>query len=347
MIEWIPLLLAKLAEGRPVVRMAVATVRGSAPREPGATLLYWRDGAGRTAFAGTIGGGRLEARALEIADHLLDPAGEARHVERFSLGASLGQCCGGVVELYWERFDTPAQAHALATADRSPAAGLLRYCAMDGSGRSWVLAPGEAVGAGLPPPAFPGRAALLRQGEGERFFVERLEEETVPLWLYGAGHVGSALVRVLADLPFAVTWVDSREALLQEAATGLGRPGLTALWDEDPAELAATAPADAWHLVMTHSHEQDLRICEALLKAGRFGFLGLIGSRSKAARFRHRLLQRGCAPEALARMVCPIGVAGIGAKWPAAIAVAVAAQLLQHREGAAARSLPTLDTRSA
>lgn len=346
MTEWIPLLLDKLAEGRPVVRMAVATVRGSAPREPGATLLYWRDEAGRTAFAGTIGGGRLEARALEIASHLLDAAGEARHVERFSLGASLGQCCGGVVELYWERFDTPAQAHALAAADRRPASGLLRYCAMDGSGRSWVLAPGEVVRAGLPPSVFPGKAALLRQGEG-RFFVERLEDDTTPLWIYGAGHVGSALVRVLAGLPFAVTWVDSREDLLLDAAAGLGRPEVTALWDEDPAEPAATAPADAWHLVMTHSHDQDLRICEALLKAGGFGFLGLIGSRSKAARFRHRLSQRGCAPEALARMVCPIGVAGIEAKAPAAIAIAVAAQLLQQREGAAARSWPSTHSRSA
>lgn len=342
MSDWIARLLELLAAGIPVVRLAVATVRGSAPREPGATMLFWRDAQGRTRSRGTIGGGHLEARALEIAGHLLSPDAAPRRLERFALGASLGQCCGGAVELYWERFDDLSQASALASAALSqtdPAApALLRYCALDGSGREWLLADAQPPATALPPAAFAGRAGLLRDGE-TRYFAERLADDATPLWLYGAGHVGRALVRALADLPFRLTWVDSRVPTLAEALSEAleRRPtrAPTALYVDDPEDAAALAPDGACHLVMTHSHEQDLRICETLLKADRFAFLGLIGSRTKAARFAHRLRQKGCAEAAVARMICPIGVGGIASKWPAAIAAGVAVQLLQQREQAA------------
>ncbi|MBL8484944.1 MAG: hypothetical protein JNJ60_22300 [Rhodocyclaceae bacterium] len=124
MSDWVAHLLPQLEAGRPVVRMAVAAVKGSAPREPGATMLFWRDAGGGACARGSVGGGHLEARALEIALHLLAPGSAPRHAERFVLGASLGQCCGGAVELYWERYDRPDQAPAL---DASAlAAGRLR-----------------------------------------------------------------------------------------------------------------------------------------------------------------------------------------------------------------------------
>jgi xanthine dehydrogenase accessory factor len=88
------------------------------------------------------------------------------------------------------------------------------------------------------------------------------------------------------------------------------------------------APA-AFYLVLTHSHDLDLRITEAVLRRGDFGFLGLIGSATKRARFLSRLAQRGVAADAIARLTCPIGVAGIPGKQPEQIALAVAAQLLQ------------------
>lgn len=336
MSDWLPLLAAKLAAGIPVVRMAVASVRGSAPREPGATLLYWVDEAGRTRSHGTIGGGHLEARALEIADHLLRAGDPTRRVERFSLGASLGQCCGGVVELYWEHFLPTAQALCQDLAAQRDG---LRYCAMDGSGREWLLSETAAREAGLPGLAAADRAGLV-QGDGLRYFVERLRDDATELWLYGAGHVGKALVQVLADLPFRITWVDSRPEMLTEALAQWPDRHIRALAPEYPDEVVAEAPAGAWHLVMTHSHELDLRLCEALLKIDNFGFFGVIGSATKEARFRHRLLQKGCSRQALARMVCPIGVAGIRSKLPAAIAVGVAAQLLQQREVALRQNRP-------
>jgi len=341
MNHWIALLLDKLAIGIPVVRMAVATVRGSAPREAGATLLFWIDEQGRTCSHGTIGGGRLEALALEIAGDLLNPVREHRRIERFSLGATLGQCCGGVVELYWERFDELKQADLLAKAMTDAEfhrEGILRYCAMDGSGREWLIGQGHPGPGTLPPVNFDEQAGLLHQGEA-RYFVECLTDQRTVLWIFGAGHVGQALVHVLADLPFRITWVDSRPEMLDTTVQQTwSRHAMRIITAEAPEEVAVTAPASAWHLVMTHSHPQDMSICDALLRADRFGFLGLIGSRTKAARFRHRLTEKYGAT-AVARMTCPIGAGNIHSKLPAAIAVSIAAQLLQRREQADAKAL--------
>ena len=361
MNDWIALLQGLLAAGTPVVRMAVAGVQGSAPREPGASLLYWRDADGQLHSHGSVGGGRLEAHSMEIAQYLLDrsagvspgvrpgvsagvsagastalravagasmPAGQGRRrVHRFTLGASVGQCCGGVVQMYWERFDHLAQAQFL-LGEGEP----LRYCALDGSDREWRLAPEQLLHSGLPAPAFAGRAGLVGSGTS-KYFVERLAADTTALWIHGAGHVGRALVHVLAELPFDVTWIDNRPEMLAQAMAELParrRDRIVACAD-DPDVLCATAPAGAWHLVMTHCHDLDLRICEALLADGHFGFLGLIGSQTKAARFRHRLRDKGVPPGLIARVVCPIGIDGVDDKRPAAIAIAVAAQLLLQR----------------
>lgn len=344
MIDWMGRLLTLLSAGTPVVRMAVADVKGSAPREPGASLLYWRDAGGLLHSLGSVGGGRLEAQSTEIARYLLEPAVGAalgmpaarsrRRVERFTLGASLGQCCGGVVQMYWERFDELSQARSFLTPGTEGGAGeRLRYCALDGSDREWSLTPREVKSRHLPAPAFDGRAGLIKYGSSS-FFVERLGDEATALWLYGAGHVGRALVHVLAELPFCITWIDSRSDMLSQAMDELParqRDETTALHDDDPDRVCLTAPGDAWHLVMTHCHDQDLRICEALLSGPHFGFLGLIGSQTKAARFRHRLRDKGVPPDLIARLVCPIGIDGIHDKRPAAIAIAVAGQLLQQR----------------
>jgi xanthine dehydrogenase accessory factor len=90
------------------------------------------------------------------------------------------------------------------------------------------------------------------------------------------------------------------------------------------------APPGALYLVLTHNHDLDLRITEAILRRGDFRYLGLIGSKTKRQRFIHRFEQRGIAPEAIRRMICPIGIEGIAAKSPELIAVAVVAQLLQY-----------------
>jgi xanthine dehydrogenase accessory factor len=145
------------------------------------------------------------------------------------------------------------------------------------------------------------------------------------LQLYGAGHVGRAIVDLLAALPCRVQWIDERE---QEFARGVELPVHIERLCVEPVEAeVALAPPGAHYLVLTHSHELDLRIAEAILERGDFAFFGLIGSRTKRERFVRRFAERGIAPAAIARMTCPIGLPGIDGKEPELIALAVVAQL--------------------
>jgi xanthine dehydrogenase accessory factor len=146
------------------------------------------------------------------------------------------------------------------------------------------------------------------------------------LWLYGAGHVGQALVRILADLPLRITWVDSRAELLPVDLPGNVHPRLA----QQPLHTVSDAPPGSRFLVMTHDHALDYDLCRAILERGDCAWAGLIGSDSKAARFRSRLARDQLDAQTIARLVCPIGVPGIDSKAPAAVAISVAAQLLQH-----------------
>jgi xanthine dehydrogenase accessory factor len=152
------------------------------------------------------------------------------------------------------------------------------------------------------------------------------------LQLYGAGHVGTAIARLLSTLDVTVDWIDEREDMFPPALFE-GQP-----WPEQirvvPVDQVwrevATAPEGAYYLVLTHSHDLDLKISETILKRGDFGYFGLIGSATKRARFIHRFEERGIAMQRIARMTCPIGIEGIAAKEPEIIAVSVVAQLLQE-----------------
>lgn len=158
------------------------------------------------------------------------------------------------------------------------------------------------------------------------------------LQLYGAGHVGRAIVKLLEGLDCRVQWIDERES---EFPPGPGAPHVERVCADAVEAEVAHAPPGAFYLVLTHSHDLDLRITEAVLRRGDFGFLGLIGSKTKRQRFLHRFEERGVPAAALARLTCPIGVPGIAGKEPEVIAVAVVAQLLQQAaQAAATRSRP-------
>jgi len=145
--------------------------------------------------------------------------------------------------------------------------------------------------------------------------------------IFGAGHVGHALVRLLADLPCRVDWIDSRATAFPAELPGNVRSVAT----DAPEEEVPDLPPGCDVLVMTHSHQLDLQVVEAALRRRDIPYLGLIGSRTKRARFEARLAERGFSPQDLARITCPIGVPGAGGKHPAEIAISVAAQLLQGR----------------
>jgi xanthine dehydrogenase accessory factor len=161
------------------------------------------------------------------------------------------------------------------------------------------------------------------------------------LQLYGAGHVGRAIVRALAPLNVRIDWIDERD---EEFPPDDELPAHTRKIAVDaPEDEVRDAPRAAFHLVLTHRHDLDLRIAEAILRRGDFAFFGLIGSQTKRARFIHRFEAMGLAPESIARMHCPIGLPGLEGKEPDVIAAAVTAQLLLASSRAPAqRARPSL-----
>jgi xanthine dehydrogenase accessory factor len=247
------------------VLVSVDAAQGSVPRERGAWMAVFAD-----AIVGTIGGGHLELDAIAEARRRL-AGGTGEPIVRQALGPSLGQCCGGVVHLRFER-----------------------------------------VGA--------SDAAALHG---------KLRGDDTPLALFGGGHVGKALVNVLGTLPFAVTWIDSRDEIFPSEV-----PDNVCCEHSDPVQAAvADLAPHSRVLIMSFSHAEDLDIVAACLKRlrerGDLTYVGLIGSKTKWATFRHRLEERGFRKQELAQVTCPIGVPGITGKQPEVIAVAVAAQLLQ------------------
>lgn len=263
------------AERRPAVVVEVTRAQGSVPREAGTRMLVAAD-----AVVGTIGGGHLELQAIAEARAWLarGPQEEPPPEQRIALGPRLGQCCGGVLGLRFDRL-----------ADADPAA--------------WP--------------------------------------ETAPrfaLQLHGAGHVGRAVVQLLATLPCRVQWVDERES---EFPPGPLPPHIERLCVEPVQAEVAGAPPGAYYLVLTHSHALDLALTQAILARGDFGWFGLIGSRSKRASFEHRLRERGFDAALIERITCPIGLPGIAGKEPEVIALAVVAQMLQAAGTAAARAPET------
>lgn len=156
------------------------------------------------------------------------------------------------------------------------------------------------------------------------------------LQLHGAGHVGRAIIRVLETLPCEVDWIDEREEEFAIASAERDHrplpPHIRAICVDAPAAEVARLPAGGFVLAMTHSHDLDFAIVEAALRRQDAGFVGLIGSATKRARFERRLRARGMPEDQVARLACPIGIESIAGKEPEVIAVAVAAQLLMAAE---------------
>ncbi len=288
---------AVAAHGR-VVRVVIAAIRGSSPREVGAAMLVWESGQ-----SGTIGGGTLEFQAAQAAR-----SGSHPGLSQHALGPDLGQCCGGAVTLLSEAYDAASVAALDGGVIARPVS---RQTDMPMTVRRLLA---TARSQGLAP------AAQLIDG----WMIEPVHQPTRPLWIWGAGHVGRALVQVLAPMPdLAITWIDTAAHRFPDNVAA----GVTAVPAAKPAELVRHAPAIAEHLVLTYAHALDLDICHRLL-CHDFAFAGVIGSKTNWARFRARLGALGHAPDRIADIRCPIGDPALG-KHPQMIAVGVAASLMQ------------------
>src|SRR5574337_550542 len=224
-------------------------------------------------------------------------------------GGFHGTICGGPLEWQIETFD------------RRDAAELAKLAAAEEGSHAWVEAQMDGEGrvermVGLGPAS----ASWASAGR----WTEPVGEGARPVYLFGAGHVGRALTLALGPLPFTVRWIDSRpDAFPAYAPANVVKVHSPA----PPAELAG-APEGALVVIMTHSHPLDLEIVAEALRLEKFGFVGLIGSATKRARFLSQMRAAGLSEAMLAKLVCPIGIKGVVGKEPAVIAASTAAQLL-------------------
>lgn len=271
MHNWISALADLQSQGEACVLVTIIEELGSTPRNAGSKMVVSAE-----RIFDTIGGGHLEYKAMEIAREMLASRSQHTRLERFSLGASLGQCCGGLNVLLFEPMGQPQAQIAV----------------------------------------------------------------------FGAGHVGRALVPLLASLPCRVRWIDSRE---QEFPAQIP-DGVRQIVADEPLDEVDELPKGSYCIVMTHNHPLDLELTAAILKRGDFAYFGLIGSKTKRVKFEHRLRDRGFDPALLQRMRCPMGLSEVKGKLPIEIAVSIAAEVIatynanfgQHSAGAepVARLLP-------
>ncbi len=266
------------------VVVSIESTQGSVPREAGTWMAVFAN-----ELIGTIGGGHVEFEAIAAARLLLANQNATEPTsKRYVLGPSLGQCCGGVMVLHYEKYSILGNKYA---------------------GYSQKM-PLNSIFNSIPAPK--------RQNVA----------------LFGGGHVGKAIVHILSTLPMQVMWIDSRDEIFPAEL-----PNNVVCEHSDPVQAAvndlSVIPAGSHVLIMSFNHAEDLGIVAACLLRQReradLPFIGLIGSKTKWATFRHRLEDRGFSETELANVTCPIGVKGIKGKEPEVIAVAVAAQLLQHK----------------
>lgn len=248
-MNWISALADLQHRGEPSVLVTIIEERGSTPRNAGSKMLVCVD-----RIVETIGGGHLEYKAIAIAREMLQQRSHHTRLERFSLGASLGQCCGGATVLLFEPMGQPQAQIAV----------------------------------------------------------------------FGAGHVGRALVPLLASLPCSVRWIDSRANEFPEPIPA----GVVPVINEEVVDEVEQMPAGSYFIVMTHNHALDLELTAAILKRNDFAYYGLIGSHSKRAKFEHRLRDRGFAAPVIQRMRCPMGLAEVKGKLPMEIAISIAGEVI-------------------
>ncbi|MCC6494067.1 MAG: xanthine dehydrogenase accessory protein XdhC [Pirellulales bacterium] len=251
-----------VAGGAPAVSVTLVGTVGSAPCETGSKMLVTAVGL----ELGTIGGGRVEAKAIEHAMALLSQrVGSSPRCElvEWNLQRDVGMTCGGVVRLLFEVYN-----HG-----------------------QWQIA------------------------------------------IFGAGHVAAAVIHCLLPLECRITCIDPRTEWLAKLPD---HPRLKKIALHAPREYVAELPDESFVLCMTMGHRTDRPILEEIFRRGRkFPFLGVIGSRAKRAVLLRELLAAGVDEGELPSIQCPVGL-NLGNNMPAEIAISVAAQLLQVRDGARA-----------
>ena len=308
MFNWLQKLAQLQQQSVPCVMVTVASTVGSTPREVGCKMIVTGD-----ELFGTIGGGNLEFQACAIARSQLENT-EPQQLKRFPLGAGLGQCCGGLVNLLFEPFigvnEWIGDALDLSRLDK----GWVREVPLNDDSLVRV------------------RDLINEETTtlSENCYVEVNRSQDIELTIFGAGHVGRAIVDTMSALPVRIRWVDSRDHEFPVSV----HDNVEIICTDSPEAEVDLANPDAYFLVLTHDHALDQLLAEHILKRDDFAYFGLIGSKAKRHMFETRMQRRGIDAQKFERMTCPIGIEGIHSKQPALIAISVAAQIMQRYDQA-------------
>ena len=289
-----------------IARVLILKTFGSAPRDEGTTMLIWGSGQ-----FGTIGGGELEYQVTRLAKKIIvDNKGSK--IKKFSLGPDMGQCCGGAVELLIEILDE-TKVKFLSVND-----GFFARPVFNDEKSLNVLALIKS---------YRNKSVPIKTLFKDGWLFEPVTKEKELIWIYGAGHVGTAIANILSQLnQFSVTCIDTSQNRYPDDFPKTVEKLIT----KNPAKIVKYASPKTHHLILTYSHALDLEICHQLLQQN-FASAGLIGSKTKWARFKKRLNGLGYTFEQINRIICPIGDPSFG-KSPYEIAIGVASLLLDKKK---------------
>lgn len=313
MRDWLSRTREHLLAGRVVISVTVTAVKGSAPCATGSRML-WVNGA----IEGTVGGGNLEFTAMSQACKLA-VADRRFTYQSLPLGPLLSQCCGGRVDLAYERF-TPDDLRFFDRVDADQ--GTVITCINGDQYGKWSEADSKTTP--IPGSHWQRPPVLAQTGNKEPVVWREAWWEPAPLLcIFGGGHIGAALAQVLDVTPCEIVVIDPRTEVVLP-------PGSHATLFQNvvPGELGTWWRSGAMAVVLTHSHEHDYLWTATLLRSGEPTYCGLIGSRTKRARFLRRLADDGLTDSQIAQLTCPIGLPDLNSKHPGAVAISVAAQLL-------------------
>ena len=356
MNSWLKPVRNSIALNNPFVLLSVIETKGSTPCSRGDKIVF----AGGKSIFGSIGGGNLEFKALDFAENLLSDNINTIHLEKYPLGATLGQCCGGYVKVMFESFietdpgskknsswiDTAAslieknQDFVIATLINKHSEKEQSYQKFVYSSDNNVAFSGESklskeilnsvtslLSSSQSPTVieFNDESGLLTEVCLEKVVCSEIQTVAV----FGAGHISRALMPIITKLPINIYWIDDRPLQFEQYQGDTSQ--INIICDDFSLGLI-DLPDDAYCLVITYSHQIDFDICEKIISKNKFSYLGMIGSAIKGKKFRDRFLQKGYPEKTVDKFICPIGEKQKFLKSPTAIAVTIAMDLINFLE---------------
>jgi len=338
------------------VLLTVIETKGSTPCSVGDKIIF----SNKQSTFGSIGGGNLEFQALTLAQVLLEKDANSTHLEKYPLGATLGQCCGGYVKVMFESFVNSSSQLKKKNSWLETVSDLIEKqqdfvvaTIIDNqtdklnSGKKFIYTANSdkspSRDSDLNGKIRDGAYNLLSENDSPTIvqyqstsesFVEVCYEkvsstELQSVAIFGAGHISRALMPILIKLPIRIYWIDDRAQQFEQYQGDTSQINIIC---DDFISGLADLPDETYCLVITYSHQMDFDICEKIISRNSFTYLGMIGSRIKGNKFRDRLLKKGYSKEIVEKFICPIGAKQKFLKSPTAIAVTIAMDLLNFLE---------------